>query len=200
MENLPWGIGAAFRQGPDCPSSGAPGIFFACRAGDERYWRYVSGDDVVSEPATILRRINPGMAEGVASPPIDLETAWEKAVKSIVHEHNDEVARGDSRSVGPIQKWALELLADPTVAVPHGGKDTYETLQVGRGQPVRRALGEVKRLLEAGEVTRSGAAVRIVEIVRLFGLRKVRRPKTREAISDDVVDVVCWMGVLAGPA
>ena len=173
LRNLPWGIGAAFRQGPDSPSSGPPGVFFACRAKGERYWRYVDADGVVREPATILRRIDPGYAPGVDDPPIDLEAAWSKAVESILEEHNEEALAPKSESLGPKQRWALELLADPTIAVPVGGGEAYEALRVGRSQPVRRALGEVKRLLDGEEITRAGAAKRIVDIVKMFGLRKV---------------------------
>lgn len=198
LTNLPWGIGAAFRQGPECPSAGAPGVFFACRARGERHWRYVSGDDVVAEPASILRKINPGTAEGVESPPVDLEAAWEKAVASIVEEHNAELRAGASESVGPLQQWALEVLADPTVALPPGAEDAYDALQVGRSQPVRRALGEVKRRADSGGITRSGAAKGIVDIVRLFGLRKVILPEEGEPITAEDVGVVCWMGVLGG--
>ena len=69
LRNLPWGIGAAFRQGVETPSSGAPGVFFACRAKGERYWRYVdSAGEVIGEPAPILRRIDPGHAPGVDDP------------------------------------------------------------------------------------------------------------------------------------
>ncbi len=150
---------------------------------------------MISEPAPILRRINPGAADGVESPPSELEAAWEKAVESIVEEHNDEVAKGDSQSVGPIQRWALKLLADHTVAIPHGGGEAFEALQVGRGQPVRRALGRVKRLLEAGELTRSGAARRIVEVVRIFGLRKVKRSEAKAETTPANVGVVCWLKV-----
>lgn len=110
----------------------------------------MSGDEVVAEPASILRRINPGMVEGVESPPIDLETAWEKAVASIVEEHNAELRAGASESVGPLQQWALEVVADPTVTLPPGAGDAYDALQVGRSQPVRRALGEVKRRADHG--------------------------------------------------
>lgn len=196
LTNLPWGIGAAFRQGPECPSTGAPGVFFACRARGERHWRYVSGDEVVAEPAVILRRINPGAAEGVASPPVDLEAAWEKAVASIVEEHNAELRAEASESVGPLQQWALEVLADPAVALPPGAGDAYDALQVGRSQPVRRALGEVKRTVDSGGITRSGAAKRIVNTVRMFGLRKVALPEEGEPITAEDVGVVCWMGVL----
>ena len=196
LNGLPWGIGAAFRQGADTPSSGAPGVFFACRAKGERYWRYVNDAGVIREPATILRRIDPGYAPGVDEPPIDLEAAWEKAVASIVKEHNQEVLEGSSESLGPIQRWALELLVDPTIAVPPTGAEAYEALRVGRSQPVRRALGEVKRLLDDETITRNGAAKRIVDIVKMYGLRKVEAAPEREQITAEDVGVVCWMGVL----
>ena len=64
---------------------------------------------------------------------------------------------GASESLGPIQRWALELLADPTIAVPPGGAEAYEALGVGRSQPVRRALGDVKRELDDEKITRGGA-------------------------------------------
>ena len=198
LERLPWGIGAAFWQGPDTPSSGAPGVFFACRANDERYWRYVDNTGVIKEPATILRRIDPGYAPGVEDPPIDLEAAWEKAVASIVEEHNEEVRSGSGESLGPMQRWALELLTDPMIAVPVGAEEAYEALSVGRSQPVRRELGDVKRLLDEEKITRNGAAKRIVDIVKMFGLRKVEAAPEREEIAAEDVGVVCWMGVLGG--
>ncbi len=198
LRNLPWGIGAAFRQGPDAPSSGPPGVFFACRAKGERYWRYVDADGVVREPATILRRIDPGYALGVDDPAIDLEAAWAKAVESIVEEHNEEALTPKSESLGSLQRWALELLADPAIALPVAGGDAYEALSVGRSQPVRRALGEVKRLLDGEKVTRTGAAKRVVDIVKMFGLRKVEKAPEKEEISGEDVGVVCWMGVVGG--
>ena len=198
LKNLPWGIGAVFRQGPDVPSSGPPGTFFACRAKGERYWRYVDADGVVREPATILRRIDPGYAPGVDDPTFDLEAAWAKAVESIVEEHNEEALAPKSESLGPKQRWALELLADPTIAVPVGGGEAYEALSVGRSQPVRRALGEVKRLLDGEEITRTGAAKKVVDIVKMFGLRRVEKAAEKEEITAEDVGVVCWMGVLPG--
>ena len=180
LRNLPWGIGAAFREGPDSPSSGPPGVFFACRAKGERYWRYVDAEGVVREPATILRRINPGYAPGIEDPPIDLEAAWAKAVESIVEEHNEEALPPKPESLGPKQRWALELLADPTIAVPVGGGEAYEALRVGRSQPVRRALGEVKRELDGEKITRAGAAKRIVDVVEMFGLRRVEAAPSKD--------------------
>ena len=92
---------------------------------------------------------------------------------------------------------ALEILADPMIAVPPGGGEAYEALGVGRSQPVRRALGEVRRLLAGEKITRTGAARKIVDIVKAFGLRKVEAAPEREEITAEDVGVVCWMGVLA---
>ena len=113
LRNLPWGIGAAFRQGEGVPSTGAPGFFFACRANGERYWRYVDAKGVLAESAPILRRIDPGNAPGIEEPTINLETAWTTAAASIIAEHNTDSAEKAAESVGTIQKWALELLTDP---------------------------------------------------------------------------------------
>ena len=198
LRNLPWGIGAAFRQGSEVPSTGPPGVFFACRAKGERYWRYVDAAGVVREPATILRRIDPGYAPGVDDPAIDLEAAWAKAVESIVEEHNEEALAPKSESLGALQRWALELLADPTIAVPVGGGEAYEALSVGRSQPVRRALGDVKRLLDGEKIRRTGGAKMIVDIVKMFGLRKVEKAPEKEEITAEDVGVVSWMGVLGG--
>ena len=117
LRQLPWGIGASFEQGPTVPSAGSPGVFLACQTrSGERYWRYVADDKLVSEPATILRRIDPGSAPGVDQPSIDLESSWAAAVESIVEEHNQLADQSVSEeSVGPIQRWALGVLRDPTV-------------------------------------------------------------------------------------
>lgn len=197
LKSLPWGIGAAFRQCPDTPSSGRPGVFFACRAKGEQFWRYVDETGgVLKEPAPILRRIDPGIAPGVHNPPIDLELAWEKAVASIVEDHNREVLDGSSESLGPIQRWSLELLTDPAITVPSDGAEAYDALSIGRSQPVRVALGKVKRSLEDKELTRSETASRIVNIVKMFGLRGINKAPVKEKITADDVGVVCWMGVL----
>ena len=206
LRKLPWGVGAAFRQGPGVPSSGAPGIFFACRVGGDRYWRYVDADGVLAEPATILRRIDPGSAPGVDAPPeLDLEKAWEQAADSIVTEYNAVAAPGAqaatgsrSHSVGEVQAWAVALLADPTVTLPPDGETAYQALGVGRSQPVRRALGQIKRQTERNEITRSDAALRIAEVVRSFGLRVVEPPRERQPVTADDVGVVCWIAV-CGP-
>ncbi len=204
LRKLPWGVGAAFRQGPGVPSSGAPGLFFACRVRGERYWRYVDAEGVLSEPAAILRRIDPGSAPGVEAAEVGLEEAWAQAAASIVEEYERGAGLvgepAGSPSVGEVQAWALALLADPSVTLPPGGENAYEALRVGRSQPVRRALGAIKRQAESKDITRNDAASRIAEVVRGFGLRVVEPPPEREPVTADDVGVVCWMAVCAEQA
>jgi len=182
----------------------------------------VDDGGVLSEPAAILRRIDPGSAPGLdlggqgkvrnsggdsgsavgQGAEFDLEGAWSKAVASIVEARNAEVVGEGERgqSVGEMQRWALALLADPSVRLPPGGDNAYEALRVGRNQPVRRALGQIKRQAERHEITRNEAALRIAEVVRGFGLRAVEPPAPRSPVTEDDVSVVCWMAVCSASA
>lgn len=196
LRALPWGTGAAFCQGPGVPSAGAPGVFFASRAKGERYWRYVDANGVIAEPAAILRRIDPGHAPGADQPAIDLESAWDQAATSIVDAHNEEVAAGaKSPSVGPAQRWALDVLANPAVRLPPGSNEAYAALQVGRSQPVRRALNDIRRQVDAEEISNHDAAQQIVHLARRFGLRPVEKAPERDRITKSDIGVVCWMAV-----
>jgi len=199
VADLPWGVGAAFAQGGGVPSTGPPGIFFACRTrhGD-RYWRYVTPDgDITSAEATILRRIDPGLAPGISSPPIDLEAAWRAAAASILDEHN-EAARSwsDGPSVGGIQQWARYFLSEPYLVTSADAADAYDVLGVERGGAVRQALGAIKRDLDAKAIEPIEAARRIVEVASSYGLRKVDPPAPVLPITEEDIGVVCWMAVL----
>lgn len=201
LRSLPWGIGAAFRQAPDLPSTGAPGIFFACRTRTgERYWRYVEiQETVIDTESEMLRRINPGTASSVESPelPIELEEAWEAAVETIVAEHNRRAdPRADEERIGPAQRWAVGVLRDPTVLLPPGAADAEEALTVERSSAVRHALTEARNDVVQGTISRADAARRIVDVVEIFGLQSVEAPPVLDPITEDDVGVVCWMIVL----
>ncbi|HEX6349160.1 MAG TPA: helicase-related protein [Candidatus Dormibacteraeota bacterium] len=198
LEHLPWGVGAAFQQGPGIPSRGASGIFFACRAQGRRYWRYVeAGGEVVSEEADILRRINPGAAPRAEPEGIDLEGAWGVAATSVVAEHNRLAdPRAEAERLGPAQRWALDLLQDPGVALPEGADRAYDALSVERSSTVRQALVGVRDDLQKGGISREDAARRIVTVVDEFGLHGVPPPPPLEVITEDEIGVVCWMIVL----
>ena len=113
----------------------------------------------------------------VDQPHIDLETAWQTSVASIVEEHNQRAASsGDPVPVGPIQRWALELLRNPAALLPEGAETAYEALSVDRSRTVRSALGAIRRDLTNEVITPTVAAARIVEVVRSFGLREIDPP------------------------
>ncbi|MYG92581.1 MAG: hypothetical protein F4196_06840 [Acidimicrobiia bacterium] len=200
LRRLPWGIGASFRQGPGIPSTGQPGVFFACRTttGD-KYWRFVEAGaaEVVNSQAPILRRIDPGNALNVDQPSVDLEAAWQTASASIMEEHNQQAASaGDPVPVGPIQRWALEVLRNPLAPVPKDAEDAYLALSIDRNQPVRSALGAIRRDHESDLISLTEAAIRILEVVRSYGLRPIEPAAPLTAITQDEIAVVCWLAVL----
>lgn len=206
IRDLPWGVGAAFRQGPDIPSTGPAGYFFACRINDDKgepYWRYVSkgpaGFAISNEPATILRRINPGNAPKVDESEIDLgldlEEAWQKASSSIVEEHNQLAKKGEA-SIGPIQQWAINLLANPDIPSPADASQASEALSIGRSNLVRTELGAIRNTMKEEQITATVAAQKIVEVVQNYGLRKVEKPTPLKEITKDDIGVVCWMAIL----
>ena len=203
---LPWGIGACFRQTSTGRSEGPPGVFFATRTpampdapDGYRYWRYVElpGDALISTDLEILRRIDPQGGEPAELEGLDLEHAWQLAADDIVTAHN---ARADLRAVqeqiGPKQRWALELLRDPAVALPPGAELADEVLSVERSSAVRRALGEIQDRVLARRISRDEAAAEIVQVVQDFGLQPVEPPPLPEKITVDELGVVCWMVVL----
>lgn len=201
LRALPWGIGAAFRQGPGVPSIGETGTFFACRTrSGERYWRFVQSDGtVIDTESEMLRSVNPGSAPGVElpTPDIDLEAAWEAAVASIVEEHNRRAdPRADEERIGPAQRFALDLLRDPTVVLPAGADAAEEALTVERSPTVRHALTEIRSRVVQGVTSRDEAARLIVDVVETFGLQPVEPPPLLDPIDEEGVGVVCWMAVL----
>jgi superfamily II DNA or RNA helicase len=203
---LPWGIGACFHQTPSGRSQGASGVFFATRTpamsdapDGYRYWRFVEFADgeLISTDLEILRRIDPHGGEPADVDGIDLETAWNVAADDIVTAHNERAdLRAIQEQIGPKQRWALDLLRDPTVALPPGADLADDVLGVERSSAVRRALGEVQDRVHAAAMSPDDAAVAIVRIVEEFGLQPVDPPPLPEKITADDLGVVCWMAVL----
>lgn len=220
--DLPWGVGAAFRQGPDVPSKGPPGVFFACRTlDDERHWRYVNSErfassppelpspnqasasplrpleGIASSPPEMLRRINPGQAPGVINPPVNLDKAWSLAASSILGERKQEAElAADDRSLGANQKWARALLGDADVSTPLNSSKAFAALGVERGSQIRKALGSIKRDLKDKAIDPSQAAQKIVDVVDFYGLRSVAPSPPLPQLTEEDIGVVCWMAVL----
>jgi hypothetical protein len=209
LRALPWGIGAAFRQASGGRSRGAPGVFFAVRTKPMRgapdgfrYWRYVESTEagaIADSDLEMLRRIDPGGSRVASLEGVDVEAAWRLASESIVTEHN---RRADPRSaqeaIGPAQRFALELLRDPTVILPEGAEAAVEALSVERSSAVRRALNEIRADVDGESISRNEAAVQIVDLVNRLGLRPVAEDDFPEEIGAEDLGVVCWMAVLDG--
>ncbi len=197
LRALPWGIGTGFRQGAEVPSRGPAGIFFACRTPQgQRYWRYVRAAEVDTDELAMLRRIEPGSAPGV-DVPAGLEDAWRAAADAIVAEHNARAdpAQAEDR-LPPSQRFALNLLRDPSVALPPGAEEADELLAVPRDAAVKSALSDVQRELAARTLSRDQAAERMVRIVREYGFTPVPPPPVLDPVTSDELGVVCWMQVL----
>jgi hypothetical protein len=164
-----------------------------------RYWRFVELPDreLISTDLQILRRIDPHGGEPTELGGIDLESAWEAAAADIVTAHNERAdLRAVQEQIGPKQRWALEVLRDPGVALPPGADLADEVLSVERSSTVRRALGGVEERLLAKEISQDEAAAEIVRVVEDFGLQPVDPPPLPEKITSDELGVVCWMAVL----
>ena len=209
LRSLPWGVGAVIRQRAGAASRGAPGVFFATRTrpmpgapDGHRYWRFVElaspdGEDLVDSDLAILRRIDPDGAGDGDLADVDVEAAWRRACGDIVSEHN---RRSDPRrareSIGGAQRFALELLRDPTVILPEGADVAAEALSVERSSSVRRALNGIRAELSEERISRNDAAEHVVGLVRRLGLRAVDLEEFPEPIEPEDLGVVCWMAVL----
>jgi hypothetical protein len=206
LEGLPWGIGAAFRQTAEGRSRGAPGVFFATRTRGMdgaprgyRYWRFVETDsrDVLDSDLEMLRRIDPEGGEPADIEGVDLEAAWSLAVASIVEEHNRRAdPRAAQDAIGPAQRWALELLRDPTVILPEGAERAADALAVERSTAVRRELNGIAAETREERISRNDGARRVVELVDRLGLQPITVDDVPPVIDEDDLGVVCWMAVL----
>ena len=173
VETLPWGIGAAFRQTAGGSSRGKPGVFFATRtrpidgaSRGQRYWRYAeTGGEVLDTDLEMLRRIDPEGGQPADVADVDLEAAWALAAASIVEEHNSRAdPRAAQDAIGPAQRFALELLRDPTVILPEGAEHAADALAVERSSTVRRALNEIAAETREERISRNDGARRVVEL------------------------------------
>ena len=206
VETLPWGIGAAFRQKAGGSSRGKPGVFFATRtrpidgaSRGHRYWRYAeTGGEVLDTDLEMLRRIDPEGGQPADVADVDLEAAWAVAAASIVEEHNSRAdPRAAQDAIGPAQRFALELLRDPTVILSEGAERAADALAVERSSTVRRALNEIAAETREERISRNDGARRVVELVAKLGLQPVKHDEVPAKISEDDLGVVCWMAVLA---
>ena len=148
-------------------------------------------------PGVILHQIDPGNSPGMDQPPIDLDTAWSKAVSSIVEEHNLRARSGDEMgSVGPIQQWAFEVLRDPAACCPKGPNPPTKPCQLSEAARSGSALGAIRKDLANETISPTEAAQSIVDVVHSYSLRKVAPPDPMEEITEEDIGVDCWLAVL----
>jgi len=165
--------------------------------GGYRYWRYVeTGGDVLDADLEMLRRIDPEGGELADVDGVDLEGPWAVAAASIVAEHNSRAdPRATQDAIGPAQRFALDLLRDPTVILPEGAERAADALAVERSSAVRRALNEIAAEAREERISRNDAARGVVELVDRLGLQPVRVDDVPPEITEDDLGVVCWMVV-----
>jgi hypothetical protein len=164
-----------------------------------RYWRFVESDsaDVLDSDLEMLRRIDPEGGAPCDVEGIDLEAAWAAVAASIVEEHNKRAdPRAAQDAIGPAQRFALELLRDPTVILPEGAERAAEALAVERSTAVRRELNGIAAEAREERISRNEAARHVVELVERLGLQPVRVDDVPAEITEDDLGVVCWIAVL----
>jgi len=196
LRSLPWGIGAAFVR-----SGISTGVFFACRTrSGERYWRFVSRDgDIVREDLRMLQLIESSSAPGVSVPEdIDLQTLFDVAAEDICDMHNQQADPTTQQERIPAsQRWALAILRRPEVPPDPEYDEADLALGVGRGATVRRALSQRRRAYQAGGLTVTECARKILEVVNSFGLEPSTPPPPPSLISKNDLGVVCYQVVCA---
>ena len=199
LQDLPWGIGAAFVQ--PSPTLTEPAVFFACRTRrDERYWRMVSrsGAIIHRDDLPMLRLIDPADQPGCPAPAdLDLERLFALAADDICTAHNALLDPAKRFAALPAsQRWALDVLRSPDAPAGPEFDQADQALSVGRNNLVRRELSSLRRAYERGGLSVADCARRIVDIVAQFGLRPVEQPKPPDAITADDLGVVCYQIVL----
>ena len=141
--------------------------------------------------------IDPAGATEEALGAADVEAAWRVAAADIVEEHNRRAdPRRAQEAIGPAQRFALDLLRDPSVILPTGADIAADALTVERSSAVRRALNEIRAELTEERLSRNDAAQRVVALVSELGLRPVPAEELPEEIDAEDLGVVCFMVVL----
>lgn len=199
LQELPWGIGAAFVQ--QSPTLVEPAVFFACRTRrDERYWRTVSESGTIlhRDDLPMLRLIDPQGQSGCPFPDgLDLQHLFTLAAADICESHNarlDPEAR--FAALPASQRWALDVLRSPDAPDGFEYDEADQALSVGRNNLVRRELSTLRREYEGAGMSVSDCTRRIVDVVGKFGLRPVEQLSPPEPITEDDLGVVCYQVVL----
>jgi len=201
LRSMPWGVGSCFRARTAPSDVRLPAVVFAARDRQgRRHWRAVAADgQVLSEDLRLLQLADPGDEPRATEPPdLDLDEAWRLAVEDICGKHNQALDPAKLQARLPAsQRWALEILRDPSLPAWPEFEEADTALSIPRGHPVLRALSQVKRRLEAKEIDQLQAAQAVVNVVKEFGLRPVQAPAVPpRMLAPEDVGVVVYQVVL----
>jgi hypothetical protein len=192
---MAWGVGSCFvAEAP--PGVAQPAVVFAARdREDTRHWRAVAADgSILDDRLDLLRLADPGDAPRAETPEdLDLDRLWQVAVDDICAKHNAQLDPAAAEQRLPAsQRWALDLLRDPSLPPRDELERADAALSVARDPIVRRRLSEVRRQHGDSALTAIAAADRVLAVVEEFGLRppKPRERPPRELQPDDVGVVV----------
>jgi superfamily II DNA or RNA helicase len=200
LKAMPWGVGSCFRATVSLEGASLPAIVFAARdRSGGRHWRAVAADGaVLRDDLELLKLADPADEPREELPDsVDLDALWQIAVEDICAEHNaalDPAAR--ERRLPASQRWALDLLRDPSLPDRPEFSEADGALLVPRDAAVLRSLADIRRRLQAEELTPLQAAEGIATVVQEFGLRPAKvaeavgRPLTPGDIGVVVYQVV----------
>ena len=171
---MPWGVGSCFAS-QRTPDATPPAVVFAARdRQDNRHWRAVYADGtLLSDALDMLQLADPGDEPRADMPDgLDLDALWRIAVEDICAKRNVLLDPAATEQRLPLsQRWALDLLRDPSLPERPEFAAADAALLAARDQAVQRALSAVRREHEGKRLTALHAAETIAGIVREYGLR-----------------------------
>ena len=195
LEKMPWGVGSCFVS-EDATGSALPAVVFAARDREgRRHWRAVySNGDLLSDALGMLQLADPGQEPRADLPgELDLDGLWKIAVDNICAEHNALLDPAATEQRLPLsQRWALDLLRDPSLPDRPEFAAADGALLVARDQAVQRSLSSLRREHDEKKTAPLQAAEAIAGVVREYGLQPAQPPlpPSRPLTPDDIGVVV----------
>ena len=195
IRDLPWGAGSGIYGERD-------GHFFCSRVGDRVYLRFVplDGQPILKESLTCLRLISCTektarvLSEKMREAAYD---AWRGARNDIFEEwmFATDPANLQPR-VRPLLRRAAELVRKfpPKNMEQEKIDDIANSLEAPWGARTEHQIREAM-----GDPANAAAAGRIMETVKLLGLKPYQAPEPLPPITVEDVALVCWMAVESTP-
>ncbi len=213
IETMPWKAGSGMLRGDEA------GVFFCAAIGDRTYLRFVrAGPDwlplpapdpddaeavepVVREPGTCLRLIECEEDTERRMPPWSSADAvfafWDVARRDIhaAWMHETDPANLQPR-VRPINLRAADFIrAHPPIGM--ADRDVSLALDIVEAPWPRREEVMLRGWLEDDELEGAEKAAALVQRILDSGLEPFRQPPLLPPISEDDIDLICWMALSA---